>query len=1349
MNSSKKTATSPKISSTERNCFDRAVDASPASMGAANIESKRPLPTEVIEVNSLPQPSIECGIGPFMGFSTAGRGVPIAISEESLANATKALSDLASACDPAAGREGACGTFGNDLTKAYEDKNASFSTKVNCTNDLHCGFTTAGKGVDITISEESLTKATMVLHGLAAPMPMSRISSSVPDSDPTGKGFAMLTPDSISVSSKKSQDALASKTLVEAIKPCLGFGAEGRGTKTNLSDDSLAHARKSLSGLTPTSMNYANFSSRSCLGAVGRKQATTASDRLPSESVVHRGSSLTSLVATVESDEVITKVRAVHSGLSLTTLGDAQAGFSTAGSGMVIAISQDSFAKAAKVLNGSAPTSSVDSICSPFPCPDAIGTERARFASTTHWAMNTKDLSVSASNQSIRDSFIPRQAPGLCDSRKRKSTMLSERCPSSISESRSGGVASTNTMESGVHVGLDEVRRPPSAIGLAEGVRPLTPFGDVGSSAEMAVQRRNSEAQNVYRQSESNSSIITNGIISTIFESKGLSDYGCAQMSRGIESRFDIRDSLLTPSDETIRTLQCAANVAEPEHILRLNTSRSLCHVFGVHCTTMDVNSTNATSLRFDRDTGRPLYYLGDRHSKDGVGGANDMRQALSRCCIDTGILSDRWFLNHSRWIVWKLASIERRFPREAGGKHLTFQRLVCELKSRYDKEVICGMRSPIRKVLNKDVSSTTTMILCVSKIHGTGERSSGKPSRSKPLAIELTDGWYGVTAVVDEQLKDKLDKRIIRTGTKIAVCNSILIGAGYGMDPLDASYDSMKPDSPVYMILSANATRLAAWNSRLGFVKPSKRFIENRGAFKCRRLSDIIVGGGIVPCIDLLVCRIYPTLHFQRNGLKRNHDSLSFVLTETEEYARRAEYEQRRTQAMDGAIEMVDMECFENVEDEALTVWDTLQDDGQNSEPRAGPSERDRQIADNWIRQREALIRNRMQNQVEATRDEIVVECGESTPFISLFVKSATEGTCDGALLTVWNATESQEAILNEGEVVTFRNLVVKSSKRDGLLQLTARESTPMHDAQYDVETRRSIGFVGRSFVPFFLHHTLSRKLCLGVPLPFPAQLIDIAGSIVRVVQCNVHQFKIYLSDDSGLVSRIDRSCSAEVASAFVSMSVNTRGTLQPIAFRDVRVMPYDYVECCAVAAFTHNSSFSTTNRVCASMALTTNHDDELARLVAVAMEAGTSSCAIAEYLSSCPVSVAIGRIVGCEKSVRGSTHVFNVKVDCGSTTLHSWEVPSFLMDDVLAVIGDGRRPTSLSFKKSKRSGSSRGFQRALMASGVLLRFVLQAKMTSYEVRQLCIADCHAISALHLMVQRKRLAQHRQVVRE
>lgn len=426
-----------------------------------------------------------------------------------------------------------------------------------------------------------------------------------------------------------------------------------------------------------------------------------------------------------------------------------------------------------------------------------------------------------------------------------------------------------------------------------------------------------------------------------------------------------------------------------------------------------------------------------------------------------------------------------------------------------------------------------------------------------------------------------------------------------------------------------------------------------------------------------------------------------------------------------------------QDVDDDAPTVWRTLQSTGCMAESYDVLSDDDRRIVDKWRCQRESLIRKSVQQAVEANLEE--EDDGslyrESTPFVSVLVKSVPDVACGGALLTVWNITDTQLALLKEGDIIKFRNIAVKATKHEGLVQLSARETTPMHGTVYSNEVLTNMGFVRRSPVQLFHHHAISRKLSLGVTVPIQSQQLDIAGFVLKVVQQGPHQHRIYLADESGLISRIDRNGSAEVAGILSSVSENPLENLQPIAFRDVRVMPYDYVENCAVAAFTHNSTFSTRNCFGRLSAMDEECDDAMVACAATALQAGTTIHAISAKDIS-PVTVAVGRIVGCKHTTTESTS-FEIQVDCGSSSLQTWELPFFLIDDALTVVGDECEMVSLPPDKSKACDTRRALQKILMSGGLLLRFVLQEKKKSYEVRQLSAADGHTIAALHSAVQK------------
>jgi breast cancer 2 susceptibility protein len=56
---------------------------------------------------------------------------------------------------------------------------------------------------------------------------------------------------------------------------------------------------------------------------------------------------------------------------------------------------------------------------------------------------------------------------------------------------------------------------------------------------------------------------------------------------------------------------------------------------------------------------------------------------------VDPSKVSEGWVRNHYRWIVWKLASLERRFPAQyGGGRSLHPHQVLLQLRLRYDLEI-------------------------------------------------------------------------------------------------------------------------------------------------------------------------------------------------------------------------------------------------------------------------------------------------------------------------------------------------------------------------------------------------------------------------------------------------------------------------------------------------------------------------------------------------------------------------------------------------------------------------------------------------------------------------------------
>jgi breast cancer 2 susceptibility protein len=174
------------------------------------------------------------------------------------------------------------------------------------------------------------------------------------------------------------------------------------------------------------------------------------------------------------------------------------------------------------------------------------------------------------------------------------------------------------------------------------------------------------------------------------------------------------------------------------------------------------VNSNNATEFRFSSNQG-PTELLADLLA----GGANP-----KYCNIE-------WVRNHYRWVVWKLACIERTNPvSELSGVFLTYDRVLKQLQHRYVREVEAAHRSALRRVLERDSSSSRFMVLCVADIKHS--ENGSKPD------LELTDGWYSVKAVLDPDLIKCVQSGKIAIGAKLRIVNAQLEGGSDAVTPLE-----------------------------------------------------------------------------------------------------------------------------------------------------------------------------------------------------------------------------------------------------------------------------------------------------------------------------------------------------------------------------------------------------------------------------------------------------------------------------------------------------------------------------------------------------------------------------------
>ncbi|NXH29322.1 BRCA2 protein, partial [Myiagra hebetior] len=327
---------------------------------------------------------------------------------------------------------------------------------------------------------------------------------------------------------------------------------------------------------------------------------------------------------------------------------------------------------------------------------------------------------------------------------------------------------------------------------------------------------------------------------------------------------------------------------------------------YGVSKQCIQVNSTNAESFQFLlKDFFSNEYLVAGNGMQladggwliptdEGKAGKKEFYRALCDTPgVDPNLITEAWVYNHYRWIVWKLAAMEVSFPREFANRCLTPEVVLLQLKYRYDLEVDKSKRSAIKKITERDDAAGKTLVLCISKIISlntvVSPGSSNKNMESKKAAalIEVTDGWYGIRALLDPPLKAFLDRRRLTVGQKIIVHGAELVGPQDGCTPLEA------PDS-LMLKISANSTRRARWHTKLGFHRDPRPFP--------LPLSSLYSEGGAVGCIDVVIQRTYPIQWMEKTSAG------SYVFrnsrAEEREAAKHAEDQQKKLETLFAKIQ-------------------------------------------------------------------------------------------------------------------------------------------------------------------------------------------------------------------------------------------------------------------------------------------------------------------------------------------------------------------------------------------------------------------------------------------------------------
>ena len=233
-----------------------------------------------------------------------------------------------------------------------------------------------------------------------------------------------------------------------------------------------------------------------------------------------------------------------------------------------------------------------------------------------------------------------------------------------------------------------------------------------------------------------------------------------------------------------------------------------------------------------------------------GMAGPQQMWEAFAGSPgVDRRLVSVEWFLNHYRWVVWKLAAMEVGYPASCGGSSLTPDTVMRQMRYRYDREIEAAERPSLRRICERDDVSCRRMVLCVSGVYS-GVHPRPQETELEYPTLELTDGWYSLPAILDRPLQYMVRSGRLQLGTKIMTYGAEIVGGADACHPLEAP-------PTLCLRLSANSTRRTRWYAQLGF-QPSPH------AFSLS-LTSLFPDGGLVGYTEGIIARVYPIVFMEK----------------------------------------------------------------------------------------------------------------------------------------------------------------------------------------------------------------------------------------------------------------------------------------------------------------------------------------------------------------------------------------------------------------------------------------------------------------------------------------------------
>lgn len=481
---------------------------------------------------------------------------------------------------------------------------------------------------------------------------------------------------------------------------------------------------------------------------------------------------------------------------------------------------------------------------------------------------------------------------------------------------------------------------------------------------------------------------------------------------------------------------------------------------YGVLESTTSVNSQNAADFVFYISSSDRLLILGDGatmqlESTETHLGKDEFSSAFF-CMpgVDKDLVAPGWLENHYRWIVWKLASMEMHCPQVFGGRSLTPDQVMLQLKYRYDIEIDNSCRSALRKIYERDDVPSKSLVLCVSAI---------ECKEDGGVQLELTDGWYSICAELDEPLSTLASTGRLFVGLKLLTSGAELVGSAEACAPLEAPKDAA-------LRLSYNSTRRARWDVRLGYFVAPRPFRVS--------LASLHPKGGLVGRVDCLVIRSYPVMYLEMlpNGMGvMRHEKEELIVAAKHEKVRTAFIEKLTAEVL-SQVEKSDMEelqlsgirmSYSVKQIQGLNsgrdIWKAMKNSSDPSEIERLLSEEQlrllRSFQEEQLCSRQITIQQKLECALQTATDEN--KCPKERvviPVMKVLLGGIHEADLRKnicCLMCVWRPTEDTQEMLKPGKALSIYNVNVTCSRKvlpdiqNSAVELTTTKMTQFEPAE------------------------------------------------------------------------------------------------------------------------------------------------------------------------------------------------------------------------------------------------------------------------------------------------------------